>query len=159
MRFPSVFIRVHPWSKKMAARLRSVRRKLNSAPDVEFVHAQPAAAPGRRNHSRPGADSRRRGHGQDARHHLPHRAHGRARDCARQHPRRDVHEQGRARNAGARHASCCREVEVRSQKSDRPRKPSDHLHVSFACAFGFSASTSRSSATKGTSSFTTSRSN
>ena len=57
--------------------------RLESAPDVEFVQSQSAAAPGRGNHPRPGADSGRGGHGQDPRHHLPHRAHRRARALRR----------------------------------------------------------------------------
>ena len=48
----------------------------------------------------PGVDPCRRRHRQDARDHVSHRAHDRTRDSTRANPRRDVHEQGRARNAG-----------------------------------------------------------
>ena len=80
--------------------------------------ASPQPRPARRglDHRGPAARPRRRGHGQDARHHDPHRPPAVARGGPDEHPRRHLHQQGRGRDAGARRsaspASGARELTV-----------------------------------------------
>jgi superfamily I DNA/RNA helicase len=86
-------------------------------------------------------------------------AHMVARHRARQHSRRHVHQQGRARNAGAREQA----VAKRSQQSKSELRIIRTMTIRPSALFilfasGFFASTSRSSATKETSSSMTNRS-
>ncbi len=94
---------------------------------LNLLIAQSTAKASRRNYRRSRLDSGWRGHRQNARHHLPRRPPHRKRRRAGKHSRRHVYQQGRARNAGARHET----DRPRPQGCQRQIAPPDHLHLSF----------------------------
>ena len=94
--------------------------KLRARVESEFT--QSPATPGRRNVERPGADFGRGRHWQDARRHVSHRPPHCQGSVAGKHPCRHLHQQGRPRNAGARHAASAKAAESKDRvESSGPR--------------------------------------
>ena len=96
---------------------------------AKFGFPKPGATAGGGDFRRAGLDSRRRRHGQDARHHFSRGSFGGKGRSSRQHPGCHLHQQSRARNAGAGKGSAGPEPFLHQ---GRKTGASDHLHLSFA---------------------------